>query len=299
MEGSLSEWISTIEKELVKARAFCEASFEFIDEDMTFDKQISSIISNTLQTITLIKKTFDQQQHIRQGIRVAIIGTVNTGKSSLFNALLAKERAIVTNIAGTTRDVIEAGLYKNGSYWTLIDTAGLRHTNNVIEKEGIRRSFDEGKKADIILLVFDGSQQLAAEDQMVYHNIIKQYDTKIMVIRNKSDMPQQQHTIKEDIVISSKNKININKLEKKIQEKIDHLLSLAESPFLLNQRQFNLLLGLEKKLTELQSMLKDNIQYELVSYHLNDALAHLSDLTGKSISEKTMDAVFQEFCVGK
>ena len=98
----------------------CEASFEFIDEEMTFGQQIQEIVTDVMHAIGTIKVTFDKQQHIRQGVRIAIIGSVNVGKSSLFNALLHQKRAIVTDRAGTTRDVIEAGLYKHGMYWTLI-----------------------------------------------------------------------------------------------------------------------------------------------------------------------------------
>src|SRR4029453_18760962 len=101
----------------------------------------------------------------RDGIRIAIIGSVNAGKSSLFNVLLNQERAIVTNIAGTTRDSIEAGLYKNGNYWTLIDTAGLRQTDDMIEQQGIIRSGQEAQKADIVLLVVDSTRAMTIEEQ--------------------------------------------------------------------------------------------------------------------------------------
>ena len=169
LEGSFTQWITTIEKQLIKALALSEASFEFIDEEnMEFNIQIKEIIDKVLATSTTIKKTFDQQQQIRQGIRIAIIGSVNAGKSSLFNTLLQQNRAIVTNIAGTTRDAIEAGLYKNSNYWTLIDTAGLRTTNDIIEQMGITRSHEEAHKADIILLVFDSSHSSNNAEQAVY-----------------------------------------------------------------------------------------------------------------------------------
>ena len=299
--GSLSDWLHTIEKQLIKALAFSESSFEFIDEEnMQFGEQIKGIIGGIQKTIDSLKKTFDQQQHIRQGIRIAIVGSVNAGKSSLFNALLNKERAIVTNIAGTTRDVIEAGMYINGNYWTLVDTAGLRQANDVIEQEGIKRSFDEAKKADIVLLVFDGSQKLTTDEQKVYENLSAQHEKKIIQILNKSDeMLKFSGEASKMLHVSSKHSKNIHVVEKAIQEKISSLFAAIESPFLLNQRQFNLLLGLEKHLAQIINMLGGDIQYELLSFHLNDALAHLCELTGKTISEKGMDAVFREFCVGK
>ena len=302
LQGSFTNWISHIEHDLTKALALSEASFEFIDEeDMEFGVQINNIINKTLKTIVGLKKTFDQQQHIRQGIRIAIIGLVNAGKSSLFNTLLNKDRAIVTNIAGTTRDSIEAGLYQDGNYWTLVDTAGLRHTNDIIEQSGIKRSFDEAQQADIVLLVFDGSHTVNNDELKIYNQLIKQYQHKIITIINKTDLPQKNKNprLKNTINISSKTKKNIDLVESAIQEKITTLFQSIESPFLLNKRQFNLLLGLEKKIIELQPMLKHDIQYELISVHLTDALAHIAELTGKTISEAGMDAVFREFCVGK
>ncbi len=301
IEGSFSHWLQAIEQQLVKALALSEASFEFIDEeDMEFNTQIEQIINTTFATTNKLKKAFDQQQHIRQGIRIAIIGSVNAGKSSLFNALLGKDRAIVTNIAGTTRDVIEAGLYKNGNYWTLIDTAGLRQTNDTIEQEGIKRSFEQAKQADIVLLVFDASRTLTDQEQDVYTKLLKEHKNKIIAVYSKTDLPQKNNfAVDNAICISTTQSTTIEQVEKTIQEKINKFFANIDSPFLLNQRQFNILLGLEQKLQTLKPMLHGDVQYELVSYHLQDALEHIAQLTGKSISEAGMDAVFREFCVGK
>lgn len=304
LEGSFSHWITVIEKELLKALAYSESSFEFIDEEMSFGADITKMLNHTIETIARVKKSFDQQQHIRQGIRIAIIGSVNAGKSSLFNMLLGKERAIVTDIAGTTRDVIEAGVYKKNAYWTLIDTAGLRQTNDIIEQEGIKRSRTEAHQADVILLVFDASRVLTPEEECVYADLLANYGHKIIALYNKSDIAQSmvfadKYSIK-GIFISTKTDHSIDNVETLIEEKIATLFSSIESPFLLNQRHYNSILALENKLTALLAMMNGHsIAYELVSYHLNDALAHISELTGKSISEQGMDAVFREFCVGK
>ena len=307
LEGSLSSWVTLIEKDLIKALALCEASFEFIDEEMEFNTQIADLTDRTLSTIENVKKSFDQQQQIREGIRIALIGCVNAGKSSLFNALIGKDRAIVTEIPGTTRDVIEAGLYKNGNYWTLIDTAGLRQTDDRIEQEGIGKSCAQAQSADIILLVIDSSRALLLEEKTIYQKLIADYENKIIVVYNKADLPSANADLKDvaqelgqnSLWISGKTGHNIDALMHAIETKISSLFAQADSPFLLNKRQFNLLLGVEKKLKEIQPMLHHNVHYELVSYHLNDALAFLSELTGKSISEAGMDAVFREFCVGK
>lgn len=301
LQGSLSSWVHIIEQELVKALAFCEASFEFIDEEISFGPQITEIITGVLHTIGNVKITFDQQQQIRQGIRIAIIGSVNAGKSSLFNALLGKDRAIVTNIAGTTRDAIEAGLYKGDNYWTLIDTAGLRITNDMIEQQGIKRSHEEAHQADIILLVVDSSRALNDHEQEVYKKLFSDYQEKIILIYSKTDLPtitKLPYTAT-GLAIAQNNKESFYAIEQAIAQKIERLFTQIESPFLLNTRQFNLLLNVEQQLNAIKAMLNENIQYELVSFHLNEALSDLSQLTGKSISEAGMDAVFRHFCVGK
>lgn len=304
IEGSFSHWICEIENDLVKALAFSEASFEFIDEEnMAFGSHIKKIIKQIIRTIETLKVSFDKQKHIRDGIRIAIIGAVNAGKSSLFNTLLKKQRAIVTNIAGTTRDVIEVGMYKNGNYWTIIDTAGLRQTNDVIEKEGIKRSFNEAHQADIILLVIDQSRNITPQELDVYTQLKEQYENKIILIHNKSDLPTKLNNTnihhQKTISISTKENKNVDQLEHALQQKASALLASFDAPFLVNKRQSNILLSLEKQLNLLLPMLDGDIQYELVSYHINDALSHLAQLTGKSISEMGMDKVFREFCVGK
>lgn len=302
LEGSFSHCIATIEEKLIKALALSEASFEFIDEeDLEFNHQIEHIIQNTLTIILDIKKSFDQQQQIRQGIRIAIIGSVNAGKSSLFNALLKKERAIVTNIAGTTRDVIEAGIYTDNNYWTLIDTAGLRQTNDIIEQKGIERSYKEAELADIILLVIDGSREMTTQESNLYKDLHTKHSDKTIVIKNKSDLTQKiiPMPTEQTLETSANDHSSIEKIEYHIEQKIQALFKNLDSPFLLNQRQFNLILGLESRLSALKPLLNNSPDYEIISFHLNDAIAHLSELTGKSISEAGMDAVFKNFCVGK
>jgi tRNA modification GTPase len=332
LSGSFSSWLAGIEMELMKALAFCQASFEFLDEEIELGGPISSMIAGIKHQISEIKKTFNQQQQIRQGVRVAIIGSVNAGKSSLFNALLNQQRAIVNAQAGTTRDSIEAGLYKNGNFWTLVDTAGLRQTQDAIEQEGIRRSFEEAHKADIILLARDSSRELTAEEKDVYDQLQEKYARKIICVYTKCDsfvtssgllrmnmntnfdtpfhgaVPaeasgegwEENASSSRTIHVSSKTKNNIDTLESAIQQKIATLFADIASPFLLNQRQHNLLLALETKLVDIETMLQSKqIAYELLAIHLNDAIAHLAELSGKEISETSMDMIFREFCVGK
>lgn len=302
LKGTLSDWTLKIEKELFRVLAFCEASFEFIDEEITFDAPMRATLQSIRTMITNVKKTYSHQQQIKKGFRIALLGSVNAGKSSIFNALLDKQRAIVTNKAGTTRDVLEDALYKDGIYWTVVDTAGLRTTEDEIEQEGIKRSFIESQTADVIILVCDGTRALSQEEQTIYEQIIASYPNKVIVIENKADQGicvTRNLPHAPALRISAHQPETIAMLEAAIEEKITSLSSTMDTPFLLNKRQYSLLIELEHKLEQIEMMFNGPIQYEILSYHLNDALAHLSELTGKSISEKGMDAIFKEFCVGK
>lgn len=301
LEGSLSHWIVNLEKKLIKAYAWSEASFEFLDDDGDFGAYIKEQLQDIITTIKQVKTTFDVQKQIREGFRIALIGSVNAGKSSLFNHLLSQERSIVTDIAGTTRDTVEAGLYRNGNHLTLIDTAGLRQTHDIIEQAGIQRSRDEAHKADIIILVIDGSRAMIYEEKRIYQELLTDYEHKIIIVTTKCDRPliNSDPLLKNSLALSSITGQNCNLLEQAIEEKISYLLQKSDSPFLINKRHYAILLTLENSILHIIAMLQGDIQYELVSHNLREALEQLSELTGKTVSEAAMDMVFKEFCVGK
>jgi tRNA modification GTPase len=309
LEGSFSQWIALLEKELLTLFAWCQASFEFLDEEVDFEDKLKESLQHILQKIEFIKKNVNQQHHIKQGIRIALIGSVNAGKSSLFNTLIGQKRAIVTPVAGTTRDSIEAGIYRSGSYITYIDTAGLRKTHDSIEQEGIKRSYNNADAADIILLVIDSERPLTEEEFTSYFSFCHKYSQKVLLVFNKIDLPQiynqesfnalQQELKIPMAFVSALNNIACDDLEHLIENKIKELLTIGNLPFLLTKRQINLLIGLEQKLLHIHSLLLQTLNYEIIAYHLQEALEHISELTGKTISEASMDAVFKEFCVGK
>lgn len=300
IQGSFSQSIAQLEQQLIHALALCQASFEFIEEEhITFDDDIKSILHVIAVSIAQLKKSFDQQQRIRSGIRIALIGSVNAGKSSLFNSLLRQKRAIVTDIAGTTRDVIEAGVYKNQNYWTLIDTAGLRQTDDVIEKEGIERSLQEAALADIILLVIDASRIMHLQEKATLGAIAQQHAHKIITLYNKNDLQKQTDFASEGIAVSAQNSEDTVRIEAAIEQKISALFDAISSPFLLNKRHYNLLLSLEQKCNQMITLCESPIAYEILFVHLQEAGSLISELTGKSISEAAMDKVFKQFCVGK
>lgn len=310
LQGGLSSCMHEIESELVGFLSLVEGSFEFFEEeqqDLDIDKMIKERMFGVLNNLKEIKINFNQQQQIKNGINVSLIGWVNAGKSTLFNSLLKKDRAIVTNIEGTTRDSVECSMYKNGNFWLLVDTAGLRQTQDFIEQEGIERSKKQAAISDIILLVFDLSKVLSEQQVKIYKEIIEKYRDKIIIVANKVDAQDEQATeqlksitdYSEVIKVSAIEKKGIDVLESVIESKIQELFSKLQSPFLLNQRQYNLVVELEQKLEFIVNKYSDKIQYELIAYHLKGMLEKLSELTGRSVSEKVLDRVFSDFCIGK
>lgn len=303
LEGSFSQWISQSEQEILRALSWCEASFEFLDEEEEFGARILEHLMKVLKRIDDLKKTFDLHQQIRQGVRIALIGSVNAGKSSLFNNLIGHNRSIVSAIAGTTRDTVEATISMQGSSWTLIDTAGIRQTHDVIEQEGVQRSLAEAQKADCILLVFDGSRLLSHEERTLYQTLLKKHAHKSILIHNKADLPEHPQELFEPFVplkVSCIQKEDSRLVEEQIEQCIRKLFKEShELPFLLNARHYRILSCLEEHLRITCDLLSGTIHYELVSIHLRNALEISMELTGKSISEAALDTVFKEFCVGK
>ena len=312
LSGSFSQWICELEQDVLKSLMLCEAGLEFLDEEVDFSSDIKTSIAAVLKKISTVKKTFDTHEHIRRGFRVVLIGSVNAGKSSLFNALLGYKRAIVSAQAGTTRDTVEAGLTLNGNYLTVIDTAGIRQTENSIEQEGVMRSYDEAQKADIILLVFDGSRALLPEEADLYKKICAYYQNKVIPVHHKADSTEHPENFGmflmqdagpafgENILkTTASDQTCIQKLEKSIDGKIRALCATLDSPFLLNKRQHALLSELENRLEHILTGMQHAFHPELTAHELRSALESITELTGKSITDAAVDAIFKEFCVGK
>ncbi len=310
LKGSLSCHLKGIETRLVKLLTLAEASFEFLEEeqrDMSMELVFKAESINLLVHLHELLSQFAQQQQVRQGVRVALVGRVNAGKSTLFNALVKKERAIVADVAGTTRDSIEASLYKGGIYWTFVDTAGLRRTQDAIEQQGIDRTIAEAQAADVVLLVFDAAIPVDDHDRAVYAQLIHEYAKKIIIIFNKIDS-HHTHFIASlpawgvDIPcmkVSALEKKGIESLGVMIDEKIQALFAQLHSPYLLTQRQARLISEIEGKLDFIVKSFPDVLHYELIAYHLKESLEKIAELTGRNVTERMLDAVFNDFCVGK
>ncbi|MCK4650812.1 tRNA uridine-5-carboxymethylaminomethyl(34) synthesis GTPase MnmE [Candidatus Babeliales bacterium] len=309
LSGSLSYFLQEIELCITKLLALIEGSFEFFEEeqkDLDLDNLIRENIKKLCEKLDYIKSNFKQQQRIKNGIKICILGWVNSGKSTLFNALVKNDRAIVTKIEGTTRDSIEYSLYKNGNFWSFIDTAGIRDTNDFIEKKGIDRSLNQAEYADIILLIFDSSIFLNNQKIEVYKKIFEKYKDKIILVASKIDIEDKESLNnllfidhKKFVKVSGLKKIGIDILEDEIEKSIQDLFLKLKSPFLLNCRQYNLIIQMKRDIDFIVKNYKDSLEYELIAYHLKNLLETLSQLTGKNVSERVLDSVFKQFCVGK
>ena len=197
LHGTLSNFLFGLQADFVKLLGLVEACFEFIEEeqrDIDLDQLIKTHSRQIIEKLNEVKVNFNQQKQIREGVKIALIGLVNTGKSTLFNALINQERAIVSQIEGTTRDTIESSIYDNGIFLTFIDTAGLRQTGDVIEMQGMERSLSQAQSADLILLVFDATQNLSMEQKIRYKEIIDLYLEKVIFVVNKIDQSDFEKT---------------------------------------------------------------------------------------------------------
>jgi tRNA modification GTPase len=307
LQGSLSSFLQGIQTEFVALLGLVEASFEFLDEeqrDFDFDQLIIKKCIQLRSDVRSAQENFNQQQQIKQGIRIALVGSVNVGKSTLFNALIRKDRAIVSDIAGTTRDSIETTIYRQGNFVLFIDTAGLRSTTDVIEKQGIERSWNEARSADVVLLVIDAADQhLDAQ----YHQVLQEHADKVIIVVNKVDAQPVNCALKQildsqshkTVYTSAKERLGIEALEEMIEKKIQYIFAQCTSPYLLNHRQCQLLAQIEARLDFIVNGFADGVHYELVAYQLKEILEKTAELTGRNVTEAMLDHVFSSFCVGK
>ena len=305
IEGSLSFQINTIDEELSTISAWCQASFEFLDEERDFRLIILEKLESVIIIIEKLLKMHSSVKFLKEGVRIAIIGSVNVGKSSLFNALLGYNRAIVNQIAGTTRDTIEATVYVNNYNMTLIDTAGIRMTHDAIEQEGISKSYYEAESADILLLVYSEEIINNKEIYSFYENMINKYFTKSIIIKNKIDQNNNNNNnnnsiFKNELLLSTKEKIGIDGILKTINAWVEAKYNNREISYIINARHVDNLIIIQNELNIIKELLSNkNPFYEIILYNLLQAQKTISHLSGKSIEEKSLDRVFKEFCVGK
>jgi len=307
LEGRLSKKISQVRADLISLLASVEASIDFPDEDLDFitTEEIVYQIKNVYNKLDSILATAENGRIITEGIKGVIIGRPNVGKSSLFNALLKEDRAIVTSIPGTTRDPIEEFVNLNGVPLKLTDTAGIHETDDVIEVESIDRTKAHLDQADLILMVLDGSDVLTDDDR---HLISIVADKRTIVVVNKADLPKmldrdELDSLAPDMLItcvSAVDESGLHDLKSAISEMVFHRDSLSADPvFVTKAWQKNAIRKAMESLQFAQETIKASMPIELIAVDLRGALNNLGEITGENASQEILDQIFSRFCIGK
>ena len=300
LTGEFSEKINHLLADLTSLRVFVEATIDFSDEEIDFlESHEVSVKLQTLKNLLLeILESANQGAILRDGLYVAIAGKPNAGKSSLLNALTKQPSAIVTDIAGTTRDVLKETIHIDGMPLHIIDTAGLHNSNNIIEQEGIRRAHTEINNADVVLLVYDAKDKLA--DLSILPEAVK--NKPIIYIRNKIDLLKAKAEIKEvenqtEVSLSAKNGDGIDLLRQALSEAAGYKPD-GEGVFLARKRH---ILAIELTLNYINSAIEqlEGGASELVAEDLRQAGMSLGTITGEFSSDDLLGEIFSSFCIGK
>ena len=310
--GSLKRKITDLRNRMIRISAEIEAPMDFPDQDIKeiCPKKVEENISYVIKEVNSLMETLDYGKMLKEGINALIVGKANVGKSSLFNALLRENRAIVTHLPGTTRDTIEELINIKGIAFKIIDTAGLKTPENVIEKISIKRMMKHLKEARLILAMFDSSVPLSSEDKEVIREIKKgkNESKKVIVIENKTDLKEKVDrqklsgllNIKDSIKMSLKEKIGIEELEEKLVRAATEGLVIPENGVVINNiRQIKRLNSAKQGLEHVLAGLKDKIAYDFLTVDLKDALDSLGEITGDSVSDEIINDIFSRFCIGK
>ncbi len=299
LQGVLSKKIESFQKELVDVAAILEAWVDFPEEGLEFAslEEILEILSNIHTKMIALSQTFEDGKMLHEGLTLCLSGAPNVGKSSLMNALLGKERAIVTEIAGTTRDLLEAEMKIGGLHFKLLDTAGIRQAEERVEQEGIRRSLQALESADLVMLVLDAARGINAQDEAI---LAKAPSHKTVIVWNKIDLPTSHDKPKDAIEVSAKEGIGLSELKEAIQSVIwKKGAPSKEEVVITNVRHHQALENAIQFISHLIEGLKSGTSPEFLSSDMRAALKELGTIIGQDISEEILSAIFSKFCVGK
>jgi tRNA modification GTPase len=303
--GALSSRIDEIRRYLLNALALVEAYIDFPEDDLgeTDTDAIGISVDNARASVASLLAGFDQGRILREGVSVLIVGRPNAGKSSLLNRLLNENRAIVTHIPGTTRDIIEETLNIGGLPVRLLDTAGIRHTDDMVEQEGIGRALDKIPLADLILFVLDNSRSLGSEDQMVFDALAGR---NVIAVLNKSDLdpvlelPEPFRCLKR-LAISAGTGDGVNELKAMVRSTFlgEKLRDGREYVAISRARHRDALVSVDNILSCFSNSLAAGVGLELLAVDLREALAAIGSVTGQTATDEILDMVFSSFCIGK
>ena len=306
LEGNMSNVIKKIRQNLISLSADIEASIDYPEydvEDVTNNKA-KKCINENIKELEKLEKSFDNGKILKEGIKTAIIGRPNAGKSSLLNILLNEERAIVTEFEGTTRDTIEEYISINGIPLKIIDTAGIRKTQDEVEKIGVKKALEIAKDSDLLIGIFDISREMNEEDK----EIIKLLEKKqSIIILNKIDLIKEKNNIKfiyngniPTVKISTKNREGIDDLINKIEEIINiKEISPEKGIIVTNTRHKDLIRKAKDSLIKSIETIDNNMPIDIVTVYIKECLENLGKITGETVTEDVIKEIFSKFCLGK
>lgn len=307
LEGFLSKEIAEIKQKIMDVMVNIEVSIDYpeYDVDDVTNKQIEDMLDYTKKRLEKLDKSFENGKLIKEGIKTVIVGKPNAGKSSLLNAILKEDRAIVTEYEGTTRDTIEEFVNINGIPLKLVDTAGIRKAKDKVEKIGIEKSREMTKNADLVIAIFDASEELSKEDIEILE-LIK--NKKTIIILNKIDLKtkidekdERLRQVSSSIIkVSALKRIGIEELYNKITKlfELDEI-NLDQEVVITNVRHKNLIEKALKSVRKAQKAEKQKMPLDIIAIFIKEILENLSIITGEVVTDDIIDEIFSKFCLGK
>ncbi len=306
MRGGFSSDLKNLREQLIRFSAMIELELDFSQEDVEFADRtaLKQLIDELDGSILQLIKSFSLGNVIRNGVQVAIIGKPNAGKSTLLNALLNENRAIVSDIAGTTRDTIEEVININGVLFRLVDTAGIReHTADIIEQIGVEKSLEKMNASDIVLYLFDVNET-SVDELRKFEDTLKEKNIQYLLVANKVDTasPDTIQSIVHgpwSISISAKANTGIDILKQALTQKAISGDVNTEATIVTNARHYDALLKLSQALSDVRNGMNDHIPGDLLALDIRQCLHYLGLITGEITNEDQLDFIFSKFCIGK